>query len=111
MRTKCKPLKIELYGTDSDIDRLAELIKNNRAVLRVNIADLLESETKTEAPLLASERSLARLRTYPGFGEEHTNAEWARRLGVPRNTLWRNLEKGLTVEQIAERRGIKYPAE
>lgn len=46
---------------------------------------------------------------YQGFGEEHTNAEWARRLGMRRNTLWRNLQKGLTIEQVAEIRGIKYP--
>ena len=48
-------------------------------------------------------------RTFPGFGEEHTNAEWARRLGLPRNTVWRYLQRGFTVEQIAENRGIKYP--
>lgn len=50
----------------------------------------------------------ARWRTFPGFGEEHTNAEWARLLELPRNTLWRYLQRGLTIEEVAELRGIKY---
>ena len=53
----------------------------------------------------------ARWRKYPGFGEEHTNAEWAKILDLPRNTLWRYLKDGLTIEKIVEMRGIKYPAE
>ena len=53
----------------------------------------------------------ARWRKYLGFGEEHTNAEWAKLLGLPRNTLWRYLKDGLTIEKIVEMRGIKYPAE
>lgn len=46
---------------------------------------------------------------YPGFGEEHTGAEWARLLNLPRNSLWRYLKKGLTIEEVAEIRGITYP--
>lgn len=57
-----------------------------------------------------TERLEARWRKYPGFSEEHTNAEWAKLLEIPRNTLWRYLQNGLTVEQIAKLRGIKYPA-
>lgn len=58
-----------------------------------------------------TDRIEARWRKYPGFGEEHTNAEWAKLLGLPRNTLWRYLKDGLTIEKIVEMRGIKYPAE
>ena len=57
-----------------------------------------------------TERLEARWRKYPGFGEEHTNAEWAKLFGLPRNTFRRYLTKGLTVEQIAQLRGIKYLA-
>lgn len=57
-----------------------------------------------------TDRLEARWRKYPGFGEEHTNAEWAKLLELPRNTLWRYLQNGLTIEEIAELRGIKYPA-
>ena len=52
----------------------------------------------------------ARSKTYPGFGEKHTNAEWAKLLGLPRNTLWRYLQRGLTIEEIAQKRGLKYQA-
>lgn len=54
---------------------------------------------------------MSRWQKHPGFGEEHTNAEWARRLNLPRNTFWRYRKRGLTLEQIVELRGIKYPAE
>jgi len=57
-----------------------------------------------------TERLEARWRKYPGFGEEHTNAEWAKLFGLPRNTFSRYLQRGLTVEQIAQLRGVKYPA-
>lgn len=53
----------------------------------------------------------ARHRIYPGFGEEHIAAQWAKLLELPRNTVWRYLQKGLTVEEISRIRGIKYPAE
>lgn len=59
----------------------------------------------------ASGRTLKRHITYKGFGEEHTGPEWARRLGVPRKTMWRYLQRGMTVEEIAEMRGSNYPAE
>lgn len=55
------------------------------------------------------ERLEARHRRLDGFGEAHTASEWARRLGLPRNTLWRYLKGGLTVEEAAQLRGIKYP--
>ena len=51
----------------------------------------------------------SRYRKLPGFGEEHTAAEWARLLHLPRNTLWRYLKNGLTIEDAARIRGIKYP--
>ena len=58
------------------------------------------------------ERMLARYRKHDGFGENLTRAEWAHKLcplGLPRNSLWRYLEKGLTIEEIVEIRGLKYP--
>ena len=44
--------------------------------------------------------------TYEGFGKRLTCAEWARVLGVPRNTLWRHLTKGQTVEDFAKEKGL-----
>ena len=44
----------------------------------------------------------ARHRLYDGFGEKHTNAQWAKLLGLPRNTLWKYLQKGLTIEEVAQ---------
>lgn len=53
-------------------------------------------------------RIAARHQLFEGFGEKHTRADWARLLGLPRNTLWRYLDRGLTVEEIAELRSIEY---
>lgn len=50
----------------------------------------------------------ARWRRYEGFGEAHSCPRWAQLLGLPRNTLWRYLQRGLTIEQVVELRGIKY---
>ena len=47
-------------------------------------------------------------REYQGFGEAHHLREWARRLGVPHGSLRRYLLKGLTIEEIADVRGLKY---
>ena len=52
----------------------------------------------------------ARHRTYDGFGESHTGAQWAKLLGLPRNSLWRYLKKGLTIEEVARIRRVNYPA-
>lgn len=49
-----------------------------------------------------------RLMTFEGFGEKHHGAEWASLLGVPRNSLWRYLNAGLNIEQIAKKRGVEY---
>lgn len=53
----------------------------------------------------------ARHRTYAGFGEEHTAAQWAKLLGLPRTTLWRYLHACLTIEEVARIRHINYPRE
>lgn len=46
---------------------------------------------------------------FEGFGEKHTCAEWAKKLNLNRTTMWRYLfGKGLTIEQIANLRGIEY---
>ena len=50
-------------------------------------------------------------RCYDGFGERHTAGMWARLLGVPRNTLWRCLMNGASVEEFANSRGIKFSSE
>lgn len=50
----------------------------------------------------------ARWRKFQGFGEEHTNAEWAKILNLSRTTLWRYFQRGLTVEEVVKLRGIKY---
>lgn len=57
----------------------------------------------------ASGRTLKRRIIYKGFGEEHTGPEWARRLGVPRKSMYRYLQKGMTIEEIVAYRGIDYP--
>lgn len=47
---------------------------------------------------------------FEGFGEKHTCAEWAKKLNLSRTSMWRYLfERGLSVEQIANLRGIEYP--
>ena len=51
----------------------------------------------------------ARHRLYEGFGEKHTNAQWAKLLGLPRNTLWRYLQRGITIEEVARIRHTGNP--
>lgn len=51
----------------------------------------------------------ARHRVYEGFGEKHTNAQWAKMLGLPRNTLWKYLQRGLTIEEVARIRNTGNP--
>lgn len=57
----------------------------------------------------ASGRTFKRRITYKGFGEEHTGPEWGRCLGVPRKSMYRYLQRGLSIEQIVAYRGIDYP--
>lgn len=44
---------------------------------------------------------------YEGFGENLTLSEWARIFGLQRATIWRYLQRGLTIEEIADLRGVK----
>lgn len=84
------------------------LVCNDTRKLR-NVQKVLR-EPSTE-PRDVITQGYLRGEVYEGFGEHHTNAEWARRLGLSRQAMWRGLQKGLTVEQVAEKRGIKYPQE
>lgn len=66
-----------------------------------------ENTTEKEMDVLNS-RVIARNAKYEGFGEKHTAAEWARLFVTPRTSMWRYLKRGLTIEEIAQIRGIKY---
>lgn len=46
---------------------------------------------------------------YEGFGETHTCGQWASISGIPRHTFKRYLKKGMTVEEIFEKRHRKPP--
>ena len=45
--------------------------------------------------------------TVKGFGRELSASGWAKLLGLGRTTVWRYIKKGLTIEEIADVRGIK----
>ena len=45
---------------------------------------------------------------YEGFGESHHLREWSRRLNIPAGSLGRYLHNGLTIEEVAELRGVTY---
>lgn len=51
---------------------------------------------------------MAKSKLYEGFGQSFTCAEWARQLNMDHVTLWRNLQKGRTVEEVARWKGIDY---
>lgn len=87
---------------------LVEHLRDQIAELQAENERLLAELEKRPEPV-KSTRAQSRWRTYGGFGEEHTNAEWARRLNVPRHVLWRRLQAGTTVEEYAAMRDIKYP--
>lgn len=82
-------------------DSIIEKVRRCDDSRKLQAVDKILSSTATGRTLL----------TYTGFGEEHTAADWARRLGLPRNTLWRYLQKGLAIELIAKMRDCNYPAE
>ncbi|MBR5865714.1 MAG: hypothetical protein IKY89_05525 [Alistipes sp.] len=44
------------------------------------------------------------------FGEKHSLSKWAQLLGLPKTSLWRYLQRGLTVEEVCALRDIPYPA-
>ena len=64
---------------------------------------MTEKETQKYKEHLA-----ARHRKYHGFGEVHACAEWVRKFGLNRTVVWRYLQRGLTIEEIAGLRGIDY---
>lgn len=45
---------------------------------------------------------------YKAFGEVHSLGQWAKRLGISKTSLHRYIQKGLTIEEACELRGIKY---
>ena len=61
---------------------------------------------KDEYMARVSARLEARHKMYEGFGQKHTNAQWAKILGLSRNVTWRYFKRGLTVEDICRIRHI-----
>lgn len=45
---------------------------------------------------------------YEAFGEVHSLNEWARLTGICKTSLWRYTQKGLTIEEACELRGVVY---
>lgn len=62
------------------------------------------SVDERDAAILSGKQPL-----YDGFGELHSAGAWAQLLLVDRSTLWRNLRRGVSVEDFAKARGITYP--
>ena len=54
---------------------------------------------------------LSAYKTYEGFGRQHTAGQWAEILNLPRNTLWRYLKKGMSIEEVCQKRGIRVTAQ
>lgn len=46
---------------------------------------------------------------YDGFGMSLSGPEWSKLSGIPRNSLWRYLKKGMTIEEIYKARGLHEP--
>jgi transcriptional regulator of acetoin/glycerol metabolism len=46
---------------------------------------------------------------YEGFGLLLSGPAWSALSGIPRNTLWRRLKKGMTIEEIYAERGLPAP--
>ena len=89
-----------------DIERIAEVLEvEPKKTKRTPAEDMLDA---------ARQRRLNKKPTsgtqYAGFGTLATCPEWAERLGIPRNSMWRYLKKGMTVEEVAEMRGVEYSA-
>lgn len=73
------------------------------------IAEILLTERK-EAETESTPRLRHLRQRFEGFGETNTAPEWAQLLGLHRTSAWRYLyESGLSVEEIARLKNIKYP--
>lgn len=74
------------------------------------IRKVIVNERIAEGRPAKLEQAMARVpnrnRTYSGFGRDLSAAEWARCLGLPRNSVWKYLQRGHTPEEIAEARGV-----
>ena len=101
-KKKTQVVRIELYGTDDDIQEHLEVIKDRGDSVQGYIKDLIRAD------LLKEEHEMVRGQKYEGFGETHSCPEWSLLLNIPRNTLWRHLKKGETIEEIALSRNITY---
>lgn len=64
-------------------------------------------QAEEKAAALRREQEELSRKTYEGFGKSFTCTVWARVLGVSKNTLWYSLQRGETIEEFAQRRGIK----
>ena len=51
----------------------------------------------------------SRYETIEGFGEHRNMTGWAKELGVPKVSMHRYLERGMTIEEIVKLRHIDYP--
>lgn len=54
----------------------------------------------------AEETRKSKHQTYEGFGKRYTCKAWAHILGIPYQSMWWYLNKGYSIEEVAERRGI-----
>ena len=95
--------------TVKDYEKLVQMLLTENDRLKEENAKLRNIEPEKYDTEKAIAQIRARNCVYFGFGEAHNGSEWARRLGLPRNTVWRYFQRGLTVEEIAEMRGLKYP--
>lgn len=91
-----------------DAGEIVPCAENINTMLRRIVA--LEKQLAEKEPA-GGTRLENRHKLYEGFGELHPGGRWSDLLGIPRNTMWRYLKKGLTVEEIAKLRGVKYPTE
>lgn len=63
-----------------------------------------QEENEQKAAIFVGQSQL-----YEGFGELHSASMWAQLLLVARNTLWRSLKRGVSIEEFARERGLEYP--
>lgn len=84
---------------------VVDIALKTKAPSDTELADFFAIQAQAET-VRETARQTAR-QTYEGFGKRLTAAQWSRVLGVPKNTLGRHLNRGETIESIAEKRGIK----
>lgn len=90
--------------TEKELEQLEQLLGKLLNEVRRLREDKKLKIVRPKPPMSRLEKRHA---IFEGFGLTLSAVRWAETLGVPLKSMWRYFDRGLTVEQICELRGIR----